>query len=532
MYSYAAVYTNKPKSKAKRCAIGILCTLVFGLTLTCNLPSASSSSEQSYVLARASTSKVFINGKAQFLSAYNINNYNYFKLRDVANALIGTSSSFNIAWDPENKIIDLISKQNYQSDLAPIEYEELPECYATSSYDIVVRLDNEPVMLEAYNISGFNYFKLRDVASIIDFSVDYDEPTDAILITVDDLLNPIEPYNDYGVSLVNRRAKAIVTSPTPKPQNPTSSSETTPKDGNTITAEINNSVSNTATGGSSSGFSGTGQLSPSYYYPIYQNPEYVNNHNDEPMQTNPGNEYIAPDIPRALPRDYYEPAKGIAEIAPPWDRRSIIQKYALVNWNNNTYKLHAGKISDSIVEGFIGSGVLIGNNEPYDNKIRSTTCEVYSIKSLPMEFAVAIKYDGYKGYFLFSNRQYNPSSLNELIDGVSLTNQNNYLESVYHFTHSEQRTDRSEHFNKDIAVIWSILFKDEHLQYSPTSRDYNTKILIYLSINAFGDPSLCFPITVWDNGMIVFNAFGISQTYAYDLDVISALSDYVLAESS
>lgn len=53
----------------------------------------------------------------------------------------------------------------------------------TSSQKVYV--DNQEVSIEAYNISGNNYFKLRDLGDALGFSVDYDERSNAVMVNTD-----------------------------------------------------------------------------------------------------------------------------------------------------------------------------------------------------------------------------------------------------------------------------------------------------------------------------------------------------------
>jgi hypothetical protein len=48
-----------------------------------------------------------VNGKNIAFEAYNINNNNYFKLRDLAKAVNGTDKSFEVSWDSANNAISL-----------------------------------------------------------------------------------------------------------------------------------------------------------------------------------------------------------------------------------------------------------------------------------------------------------------------------------------------------------------------------------------------------------------------------------------
>jgi hypothetical protein len=94
--------------------------------------------------------------------AYSISGNNYFKLRDLAFALSGTESQFEVVWDgaaytPVGGEMGSKGTEN-----------KIP--MATSSK---VYLDGIQVSLTAYNIGGSNYFKLRDVGQAIDFDVDW-----------------------------------------------------------------------------------------------------------------------------------------------------------------------------------------------------------------------------------------------------------------------------------------------------------------------------------------------------------------------
>jgi len=50
-----------------------------------------------------------VNGKIVEFEAYNINGYNYFKLRDLAQAVNNTEKNFEVTWDAANNAINLIS---------------------------------------------------------------------------------------------------------------------------------------------------------------------------------------------------------------------------------------------------------------------------------------------------------------------------------------------------------------------------------------------------------------------------------------
>lgn len=125
------------------------------------------------VLADNGGVKLMLNGEFKSLVAYNIKGNNYFKLRDVANLLKGTEAEFDVIWNEEKKAIELLSGTPY-STKEEITGEKLINPIATSS-QVSIYKDGEIVLLGAYNIAGNNFFKLRDIASAINFGVDWND---------------------------------------------------------------------------------------------------------------------------------------------------------------------------------------------------------------------------------------------------------------------------------------------------------------------------------------------------------------------
>ena len=123
------------------------------------------------ITAQSTLSKVMVDGEQVSFDAYNIEGSNYFKLRDLAMAINGTEKNFEVTWDGEKNAINLISGQAY----TPVgnELVSSPENNIVKgiSSQSAIYLDGEEVELEAYNINGNNYFKLRDVAKVFDFGV-------------------------------------------------------------------------------------------------------------------------------------------------------------------------------------------------------------------------------------------------------------------------------------------------------------------------------------------------------------------------
>ncbi|HHU83455.1 MAG TPA: hypothetical protein GXZ26_10680 [Firmicutes bacterium] len=125
------------------------------------------------------TSKVLVNGKVVEFEAYNINGYNYFKLRDIAQAVNNTEKNFEVTWDGVNKAINLISNKSYTPAGGELAKGDGKSKVAIPTSSKIYK-DGEEIFLNAYNISGNNYFKLRDIAKAFDIGVTWDSANGTI----------------------------------------------------------------------------------------------------------------------------------------------------------------------------------------------------------------------------------------------------------------------------------------------------------------------------------------------------------------
>ncbi|MDO4280120.1 MAG: D-alanyl-D-alanine carboxypeptidase family protein [Peptococcaceae bacterium] len=121
-----------------------------------------------------------VDGAYSEVASYNIGGNNYFRLRDLATILTGTSAAFNVGYDSQSRHITLTSH-------APMT--ESPTLVSLNGNDvavpngITVLADGAPVLPAAYNINGFTYFKLRDLGQLLGFTVDWDSASKSMVVT-------------------------------------------------------------------------------------------------------------------------------------------------------------------------------------------------------------------------------------------------------------------------------------------------------------------------------------------------------------
>ena len=144
-------------------------------------------------IALPTASNVFVNGEDVSFDAFNIGGFNYFKLRDIAYTLSGTTRQFDVGWDNENNAILLTSDSPYTIVGSEMAHAAGGNKQATPSTTRIY-LDSNEVQLTAYNIEGSNYFMLRDIGQVIDFYVNWDEENERIII------DTREPFGDSTIA--------------------------------------------------------------------------------------------------------------------------------------------------------------------------------------------------------------------------------------------------------------------------------------------------------------------------------------------
>ncbi|MDY3118329.1 MAG: DUF1343 domain-containing protein [Peptoniphilus sp.] len=150
---------------------------VFVCILCCLLTPTAAHAERARAVK--SPQALRIDGESTEVRGYNIGGYNYYRLRDLAKALAG-KVDFDLAGD--NRQITVDRTKTYNSFVgdqmgARVEWANL------QPMRLKVNGENPADVVEnAYNIRGFNYFRLRSVGAFLGFSVTYDEEKNEAVI--------------------------------------------------------------------------------------------------------------------------------------------------------------------------------------------------------------------------------------------------------------------------------------------------------------------------------------------------------------
>lgn len=137
--------------------------------------------EETGKVAEPTDATILVDGEEVSFDAYEIEDNNYFKLRDVAAILSGTEATFEITWNEDAQAIDMISGEEYTVVGGELETGDGTVKTAETS-TATIYLDGEEVSLTAYTINDNNYFKLRDLGEALGFNVSWDGDANSIVV--------------------------------------------------------------------------------------------------------------------------------------------------------------------------------------------------------------------------------------------------------------------------------------------------------------------------------------------------------------
>lgn len=128
---------------------------------------------------KATKQKVKLDGKDVVIYGYNIDGYNYFKLRDLAAVLKDSEAKFGVNY--KDGVVTLTKAEDYK-----VVESDQKEVKATSKGMLTndkVLVGDKTLTATAYKIDDLNYYKLRDLGEALEFGVGYDKATDTVLLT-------------------------------------------------------------------------------------------------------------------------------------------------------------------------------------------------------------------------------------------------------------------------------------------------------------------------------------------------------------
>lgn len=153
----------------------IFVTAIAAAVIAASLPTAGATNALTAVPTSAKGQAVYVGSTRVYPTGYNINDNNYFKLRDV-----GKLAGFGVDWNEDTRTVE-ISTTRTAPELTGITDTAVTGATAKPT-DQRITVDGKEVSMTAYKIKGNNYVKLRDIGKTINFGVSFNMVTKAVSI--------------------------------------------------------------------------------------------------------------------------------------------------------------------------------------------------------------------------------------------------------------------------------------------------------------------------------------------------------------
>lgn len=130
-------------------------------------------------IAERTASTVYVNDQRAAITGYYMNGSNYFRLRDLAAALSGTSCRFDVEWNPWEHQVEIITGSDYSGE---VWSGQLPDTALAEPSTAGLLVDGQSEELDAFLIGGSTYYRLRDLGDLLGFRVYWLEENDSICL--------------------------------------------------------------------------------------------------------------------------------------------------------------------------------------------------------------------------------------------------------------------------------------------------------------------------------------------------------------
>lgn len=130
-------------------------------------------------IVEPSEAKILLDEVSHTFEAYNIDQNNYFKLRDLAAALKETEKCFDVSYDAVKGAILIETNKPYTGSVGE-EASIKGRVKIAEISNTPIFVDGQQVFLSSLNIDKSTYFKLRDIMELLNIGVDWDGKTKTI----------------------------------------------------------------------------------------------------------------------------------------------------------------------------------------------------------------------------------------------------------------------------------------------------------------------------------------------------------------
>ena len=207
---------------------------------------------------------------------------------------------------------------------------------------------------------------------------------------------------------------------------------------------------------------------------------------------------------------------------PRWDEMKIYEQFS----SYKDYSTSSKAISVNDVGNFIEETKLTGHDEYNPETNHGTLAEVYEVKGISKECAVALKFPGFDEFYVYTNHLYRPETLGEFCDTLSLYDNISFGTVYYdYFEGNKYRSFEFYGITKD--DVWNYLIKD-NLEAKNVHSDADMHISL-MSISTNVDILGCnnISIAVTEDGYLTTNILATGKSFFIGKEKVDTFIEFV-----
>ena len=228
---------------------------------------------------------------------------------------------------------------------------------------------------------------------------------------------------------------------------------------------------------------------------------------------------------------------GMTAVAPRWDEREVFEKYiggAVIN--EIEYQSSVRELDEDLIEAELGNLRLTGY-DIYTDETYEIDAVYYQVQGIDPDCVVAVRYEGYDGYYGFFNAAFSFETLADLINRLDLPRHlkinNTFIHAVWQGDVSKELLRWDTYSLPDPGVVWDqLLAQTDMVNEGEAFRDKPGWEVISISIDYPPAGQKNIGIVLFDNGYLTTNILWSLQSFYIGEEAVMAFRDYVLAKGS
>lgn len=213
-------------------------------------------------------------------------------------------------------------------------------------------------------------------------------------------------------------------------------------------------------------------------------------------------------------------------VLPQWADLAVPMRYSEARLGDITYSTQNKEISADNVFEPLGSTEMEGYDIYTDTRY-TVNAELYSIKSISSECAVAVRIDGGESFYVYVNALYEPDTLGDFISDLNLKSTVVFLKA--YIDEYEYYDNGSEHRQRvyadfDDSVIWNLLEDALTAKNVEYNHPYD-RISIETDLPVLGYENISFCIT--PDGYIITNILDTQKCFYIGTEKFTQLDGYL-----